>query len=227
MDRRQLLKTTLGGAALAVAAAPAVVLGLDLLPLPSRRSIKVAFMLGQGTNLIDTAGPWETFQDVQLSDGGRFELFTVAPDMQPRRMGGGFMAVAHHSFADAPQPNVIVVPAHGGTEESLAWLREASRGTDVTMSVCTGAFHLAEAGLLDGLPATTHHAYWDEFARSYPRVELRRGVRFVDTGHIASAGGLTSGIDLALHIVKRYFGDPSAAATAAYLEHDSQAWRAA
>ena len=226
MDRRQLLKTTLGGGALALAGASAVVLGEGLVRLPWRRTIKVAFMLGQGTNMIDTAGPWETFQDAQLADA-RFELFTVGPDVEPRRMSGGFNTAAHHSFANAPQPNVIVVPAHGGTQESLAWLREASRGTDVTLSVCTGAFHLAEAGLLDGLPATTHHAYWDEFARSYPRVQLRRGVRFVDNGHTASAGGLTSGIDLALHIVSRYFGEPSAAATAAYLEHDGPAWRAA
>jgi len=93
------------------------------------------------------------------------------------------------------------------------------------MSVCTGAFQVARAGLLDGLKATTHHEFWDDFAKEFPGVALERGPRFVDNGHVATAGGLTSGIDMALHIVKRYFGEDVAAATARYMEHDSTAWR--
>ena len=93
------------------------------------------------------------------------------------------------------------------------------------MSVCTGAFKLARAGLLKGIPVTTHHDYWDDFARQYPDIELRRGMRYVDSGRVASAGGLTSGIDLALHIVERYFGKVAAEATAVYMEHDSPGWR--
>ena len=86
---------------------------------------------------------------------------------------------------------------------------------------------LKRAGLLEGLPVTTHHDYFDRFAREFPGIELRRGPRFVDNGRIASAGGLTSGIDLALHVVARYFGERSAAATAAYMEYASEAWRTA
>ena len=93
------------------------------------------------------------------------------------------------------------------------------------MSVCTGAFQLARAGLLKGIPATTHHDFFDSFAKEFPDVELRRGLRFVDSGRIATAGGLTSGIDLALHIVSRYFGVETAAATATYMEYSSDAWR--
>ena len=63
------------------------------------------------------------------------------------------------------------------------------------------------------------------FAKSYPDIELRRGLRFVDNGHIATAGGLTSGIDMALHIVSRYFGVAAAEKTAAYMEYTSDAWR--
>jgi transcriptional regulator GlxA family with amidase domain len=132
----------------------------------------------------------------------------------------------NYSIDDAPQPNVIVVPAHRSTEESRAWLGAASAGTDVTMSVCTGAFQLARAGLLKGIPATTHHEFWDSFAKEFPDIELRRGLRFVDSGRIATAGGLTSGIDMALHVVARYFGAEVAAATAAYMEYSSDAWRA-
>ena len=156
-----------------------------------------------------------------------FSLYTVAAVQGPVNMTGGMKVQPRYTVADAPQPHVIVVPAHRGSDRSLAWLREASRGADVTMSVCTGAFQLARAGLLDGYPVTTHHDFWDSFAREFPQLELRRGARFVDSGRIATAGGLTSGIDLALHIVSRYFGEASAAATATYMEYSSEAWRTA
>jgi len=80
--------------------------------------------------------------------------------------------------------------------------------------------------LLKGIPATTHHEFFDSFHEEFPDIELRRGLRFVDSGRIATAGGLTSGIDMALHVVSRYYGDEAAAATAAYMEYTSDAWRA-
>ncbi|MGH8263283.1 MAG: hypothetical protein ACRETU_13435, partial [Steroidobacterales bacterium] len=85
---------------------------------------------------------------------------------------------------------------------------------------------LGKAGLLEGLKATTHHEFWDDLAKAFPKVTLERGVRFVDNGHIATAGGLTSGIDLALHVVSRYYGNEVAAATAKYLEYASERWQA-
>jgi transcriptional regulator GlxA family with amidase domain len=140
-------------------------------------------------------------------------------------MTGGLQVVPHYDLANAPEPNVIVVPAQKSNEASLAWLRRSSAGTDVTMSVCIGAFQLGRAGLLTGLKATTHHQFWDKFQTEFPDVALQRGLRFVDNGRIATAGGLTSGIDMALHVVARYFGDDVAAATAGYMEHTSDAWR--
>ena len=94
------------------------------------------------------------------------------------------------------------------------------------MSVCTGAFVLGEAGLLSGLAATTHHGFYEEFATAFPDVALKRGVRFVENERISSAAGLTSGIDLALRVVERYFGRDIAQQTATFMEHDSQAWKA-
>jgi len=219
MERRTFLTASLGAAALTglVKAAPN--------PLPRRKKIKVAFMIGKGTNVIDMAGPWEVFQDTTFDDDDAFELFTVGPDEELLKFTGGLQVKPHYGIGKAPQPHVIVVPAQGATEQAREWLREAYVGTDLTMSVCTGAFQLARTGLLDGQPATTHHDFWDKFAREFPKVELRRGSRFVDNGRIATAGGLTSGIDLALHIVSRYFDADTAAATARYMEYSSEAWR--
>lgn len=199
-------------------------------PLPSRKRIRVAFMLGHGSNVIDTAGPWEVFQDVTIDaligHSAPFELFTVGPTKELLTMTGGLQVQPHYSIEDAPQPHVIVVPAQKATDESRAWLRKAAAQTDVTMSVCTGAFQLARAGLLEGLAATTHHDFFDAFAKEFPKIELRRGLRFVDNGRIATAGGLTSGIDMALHVVSRYFGAQTATATARYMEYSSDTWPA-
>jgi transcriptional regulator GlxA family with amidase domain len=229
MHRRHFIGTTIAASvALFAAGRAGAAASASGTPLPKRKSVRVAFMLGEHANVIDTAGPWEVFQDASTPDGDSapFELYTVAPEQGLLEMTGGLKVQPHYTVANAPQPNVIVVPAHKSTAESRDWLKQASAGTDVTMSVCTGAFQLARAGLLKGVAATTHHEFFDSFAKEFPDIELRRGLRFVDSGRIATAGGLTSGIDLALHIVSRYFGVKNAEATAAYMEYSSDAWRA-
>jgi transcriptional regulator GlxA family with amidase domain len=230
MERRDLLGGSIA-LSLAVLSSSLVRSGVALAAetpqtLPRRERVRVAFMLGDNANVIDTAGPWEVFQDVMLDEHHHpFELFTVAPTDKPLRMTGGLEVNPSYSIKNAPQPHVIVVPAHRSTDASREWLSSASQQTDVTMSVCTGAFQLARAGLLKGLPATTHHEFWESFNKEFPDIELRRGLRFVDSGRIATAGGLTSGIDMALHIVSRYFGTDAAARTARYMEYSSEAWR--
>ena len=185
----------------------------------------VAFAVSAGSNVIDMAGPWEVFQDAAAparGGGPPFELYTVAASRAPVRLTGGLQVVPDHTFADAPQPDVVVVPAIRASPELHAWLRRVAPEVDVMMSVCTGAFQLAAAGLLDGLPATTHHDFWGDFASRHPRVLLRRGERYVEaTPRLATAGGLTSGIDLALRVVERYFGPTAARDTAAYMEYRS------
>lgn len=205
----------------------------DLVP-PAEGKIRVAVVLAPGATVIDFAGPWEVFQDTHVFERGDtmdqqmpFELYTVAESREPVRATAGLTLVPDYTFDDAPQPRVIVVPALHGSPRLHAWLREASKGADVTMSVCTGAFQLARAGLLDGLAATTHHAFFDAFAEQFPDVELRRGVRWVDNGRIATAAGLTSGIDMAIHVVDRYFGAVAAGWVAEYMEHASRDWQAA
>lgn len=224
MDRRDMMKTSLAAGAAATLAG----IGVGA-PLPRREHVKVAFILGESANMIDTAGPWEVFQDAMPGSGvgmhHPFELYTVGKTTAPVRMTGGFNAIPHFGVADAPEPNVIVVPAHRTDSDIQAWIKASSARADVTMSVCTGAFKLAEIGLLDGLTATTHHDFWEDFERQFPKVKLVRGFRFIDQGRVATAGGLTSGIDMALHVVQRYFGEEVATATATYMEHDSSGWR--
>ncbi|MCG8460068.1 MAG: DJ-1/PfpI family protein [Holophagales bacterium] len=205
------------------------------LDAPERGKMPVAFLLSEGADVIDFGGPWGVFQyttvpgrGVSRSDTTPFELFTVAETRQPLSASGGLKVVPDYTFADAPQPRVIVVPAQAGvTPALLDWLRTASPGTDLTMSVCTGAFVLARAGLLDGKQVTTHHNALDQLERSFPQLEVKRDVRWVEGRRISTAAGLTSGIDLALRVVTRYFGEEVAARTAEQMEYRGTGWRPA
>lgn len=194
---------------------------------PAQGSVPVAFLVSPGAVVIDFCGPWEVFQDVMIP--GRmnhpFHLYTVAESTRPIRLSGGMTIVPDYTLEAAPAPKVVVIPAQSGRNEAmLAWIRKAAKGADVTMSVCTGAFLLAKTGLLSNRAATTHHDSYKVFAMEFPEVRLKRGARFVEDGNLASAGGLTSGIDLALRVVERYYGSDVAKKTAYYMEYQGQGW---
>jgi len=194
---------------------------------PARGSIPVAFLLSEGAVMIDFAGPWEVFQDVKIPGraGAAFRLYTVAETARPIHTSGGMRVVPDYTIANAPAPKVIVIPAQSDLSEATKqWVRKATKNTDVTMSVCTGAFMLASTGLLSGKPATTHHGAYTSLAAQFPDVQVRRGARFVEAGNLATSGGLSSGIDLALRVVERYFGRDVARQTAFDMEYQGEGW---
>ena len=163
---------------------------------PAKGTIPVAVAISEGAVVIDFAGPWEVFQDVHVPERGTtmdeimpFRLFTVSETTRPLRGSAGLQLVPDHTFDDAPQPSVIIVGAQRGSDALHRWLRAASEKADLTMSVCTGAFHLARAGLLSGKAATTHHDSLDSLASRFPDINVRRGLRFVESSpKIATAG---------------------------------------
>jgi len=194
---------------------------------PAQGSIPVAFLVSEGAVIIDFCGPWEVFQDVNIP--GRqdppFRLYTVSETTAPIHASGGMKIVPDYTLANAPAPKVIVIPAQSQPSEAvLEWIRKSTKNTDVTMSVCTGAFVLAKTGLLSGRAATTFHARFRPFAMQFPDIRLKRGARFVEDGNLATAGGLSSGIDLALRVVERYFGREVARKTAYDMEYQGQGW---
>ena len=194
---------------------------------PAKGDIPVAFLISEGAVIIDFCGPWEVFRDVNIPgrQGGPFRLYTVSDTASPIRAGGGMKIVPDYTLSNAPAPKVIVIPAQSEPSAAmLKWIRESSKNTDVTMSVCTGAFVLAKTGLLSGKSATTFHAAFNSFAVQFPDIHLKRGARFVEDGNLASAGGLSSGIDLALRVVERYYGRDVAKKTAYNMEYQGQGW---
>jgi transcriptional regulator GlxA family with amidase domain len=195
---------------------------------PKRGSIPVAFPIAHGAVIIDFCGPWEIFHsaDIPGRHGGAFQTYTVAETLEPITASGGMKIIPNYTFQTAPAPKVVVIPAQDPpTQAMLSWVRSVTKATDVTMSVCTGAFLLAETGLLSGKSATTFHDAYARFEERYPDIHLKRGARFVEDGNLATAGGLSSGIDLAIRVIERYFGRKAAERTAYTLEYQGKGWQ--
>lgn len=204
-------------------------------PQPRNGMIKVAFAISKHVNVMDIAGPWEVFADTSLKndkgeDVAPYELYTVAADEAPLNSEGanhpGLTITPDYDFGHAPKPDIVVVPAQMGGPELEAWLKKIHAQHVTIMSVCTGAFKLAQAGLLDGKRATTHHWYFGNFQRDFPKVTLVKQVRYVQADPVTfTAGGLTSGVDLALHMVTERFGQDVAQQTADFMEYLGTGWK--
>jgi transcriptional regulator GlxA family with amidase domain len=195
---------------------------------PKSGTIAVAYPLFPRVVDIDFTGPWAIFGSVMLPGGDMtspFHQYSVAETKAPLLTGSGLTVVPDYTFETAPQPQVIVIPAQKDSAAMLQWIRKSSVGADVTMSVCVGSYVLAKTGLLDGKSATTHHDAYKDFAREFPKVHVVRGVRFVEEGNLATSGGLSCGIDLAMHVIERYFGRQVAEDTAYNLEYQGQGWK--
>jgi putative intracellular protease/amidase len=202
---------------------------------PSDGMIKVAFAISNRATVIDIAGPWEVFADTSLTNKqGKmvmpYELYTVAANTQPIHTNGanhpGLTLTPDYSFADAPTPDIVVVGAQSGGPKPIAWLKKIHAEHKAIMSVCTGAFQLAKTGLLNGKKATTHHWFFGNFAREFPKVKLVKQVRYVRSGPLLfTSGGETSGIDLALHLVASRFGQRVAQETADFMEYQGAGWK--
>jgi transcriptional regulator GlxA family with amidase domain len=181
----------------------------------------VAVLLFEGVELLDFAGPAEVF--IVAEEGKAFRVVTVAGSAAPLRTMGSITITPDYSYAGAPRADVLVVP--GGDmknvgADGIAWIRKAATEAELVMSVCMGAFLLAEAGLLDGVEATTHHWGLGRLKKAAPTCRVVTGKRFVDAGRLITTAGVTAGIDGALHVVERLLG-PEAARWAAeeWMEH--------
>ena len=188
----------------------------------------VAILLFEDVELLDFAGPHEVFS--VAGRDGTFEVYTVAEQTEPLRTRGGLTVVPDRSLEALGTPDVFVIPGGQGARTAmrstpvLDAVREASATADVVLSVCTGAFILAAADLLDECRATTHHSVLDDLADLAPNTEVVTNQRFVDNGPIVTAAGISAGIDAALHVVERLEGRSLAETTARHMEYTRTDW---
>jgi transcriptional regulator GlxA family with amidase domain len=186
-----------------------------------QRLYSVAVIVFDGVELLDFSGPAEVF--IVADEGKSFRVHIVAESCEPIHTMGGVTIVPEYAVDSAPPPDIIVVP--GGDTPNFgargrAWLRSAAQSPQIVLSVCMGAFILAELGMLDGIEATTHHWGVEQLKRIAPASTVVSARRVVDAGKVVTTAGVTSGIDGALHIVERLRGAIAAAWIAEeWMEH--------
>jgi len=184
--------------------------------LPADRPLRAAFLVVDGVYDTELMAPYDVFHHTRFHTGDRpaIEPYVVSPDGEPVVTFEGIRIVPHHGFDDAPAPDILVVPSAEGSmdadledERMIAWVRETGAAARWVVSLCDGAFVLAEAGLLDGYAATTFPADYDRFAARFPRIDLRINVSFVrDRKMLTSEGGVRS-YDVAMHLVDHLYGE--------------------
>lgn len=189
------------------------------------KPMNVAILIYEGIYMLDFTGPYEIFVDTYSKDGKPlFNAYTVAPGDSMIKAHSGLKVQADYSIKNAPQPDILVVP--GGdlsllknNEPLKKWLIETANKSQIVVSVCTGAFILSSAGLLDGMEATTWYGAIDKLQELTPKAKVVKDKRITDNGKIITTAGVSAGIDGALYIVSRLFGKETAAATAKYIEY--------
>ena len=193
----------------------------------------VGILIFPDVEILDFCGPFEVFASAALpadangARGGRlFDVFTIAerPDVVTCR--GGLLVRPNYTLHDHPPLDITVIPGGYGAEplmtnrQVLDWIARQRQSGVLTTSVCTGAYLLGAAGLLAGRRATTHWATIDGLRQVTPQTDVRDDERVVDEGEIITAAGVSAGIDMALHVIRRLHGDAVARATARDMEYD-------
>lgn len=184
----------------------------------SRKPITVAFYLQDGIEVLDFAGPMEVFAYAG------FKVFTVSKTKDPIISQGILKIIPEYSIDTAPPADMIAFfggnSGNGFDDKVIAWLKSRENTTEYFFSVCTGAFALGKAGILDNKTATTFHLSIENLKKSFPKTNVVADARFVDNGNVITTAGISAGIDGALHLVAKLRGERAARETAAYMEYD-------
>lgn len=198
------------------------------------QTLNVGIYLFDDVEVLDFAGPFEVFSVASRvykrqnpTQPKPFEVFTLAQYQEEVLARGNLRVRPHHTFESAPPLDVLIVPGGVVDEELekpevLDFIAEQSESAQIIASVCTGAFLLAKAGLLEGKTVTTHWEDADDLGRMFPGLRVQRGVLWVDHGQVVTSGGISAGIEMSLHLLERLLGTELALATARQMEYH---WR--
>ncbi len=180
---------------------------------------KAGIFLFNSADVMDVTGPISVFEHAG------FNIFTFSKTSEPVRIGMNLELKPDFNFSNLPEVDILVFPGGGlaesnpGDKEVVQFIKSRYEATDVLFSVCSGAFFLGEAGLLDGQEATTFASMIPLLAENYPSVEALNDVKYTDNGKIVTSAGLSSGIDAAFHVVSKYYGIGRAQDIANHMEY--------
>jgi transcriptional regulator GlxA family with amidase domain len=189
--------------------------------------VNIAIVLFDGAEELDWAGPWEVlaaWSRMWPDDG--VSVYTVADSLEPITAAKGLRVLPDHTWESMPKPDVVLWPGGIGAREQLGVesvrerVRSLAASGALMTSVCTGSLVYADAGLLDGRPATTWHGAVERLAELGARAD--GDSRFVDDGDVVTSAGVSAGIDMALHLVARLHSVERAREVRRYIQYDPE-----
>jgi len=192
---------------------------------------RVGILIFPNVEVLDFCGPFEVFSVTRLSaeapreEPSPFEVMLVAERADTVVARGGLKVIPDVTLDTCPPLDILVVPGGWGTrteinnQRLIDWIGERGRAVETLTSVCTGSMLLGKAGLLDGRRATTHWRALPWMRESFPTVAVEEKLHVVEDGHVVTSAGISAGIDMALRIVIRYFGEAVARDTARTMEY--------
>ncbi len=195
-------------------------------------TLHIGIYLLPDVEALDFAGPYEVFTTAsrvackrQPDTAPPFAVSAIAQGLAPVRARAGLQIVPDHAMAQHPHVDVLIVPGGVVTAEMakppvIEWIARTAASSQLTASVCTGAFLLAQAGVVQTQQVTTH---WEDVAdlqALFPKLHVLQGPRWVDQGTVVTSAGISAGIDMSLHLVERLAGRELALATARQMDYD-------
>ncbi len=192
---------------------------------------RVGILIFPEVEVLDFCGPFEVFSATRLDESRRrdevspFEVVLIAASIHPIKATGGLRVIPDYDLENCPHLDLLIVPGGWGTralvndDRAVRWIRERAALAEVTASVCTGSFLLGQAGLLEGLHATTHWQSLDRMEQTFPRISVVRDQHVVEEGAVFTSAGISAGIDMALRVIAKLHGETVARATARYMEY--------
>lgn len=191
----------------------------------------VGILIFDQVEVLDFCGPFEVFSVARLDETKRmeepspFQVVLIAERDQPVVTMGKMRVLPEYTLENCPPLDVLVIPGGWGTRRELSntklleWIKQRAREVGLLTSVCTGALLLAEARLLDGLRATTHWAALEPMRQRFPQVKFESQYHWVEDGNVITSAGIAAGMDMALRVVARYFGETVARKAAERMEY--------
>jgi putative intracellular protease/amidase len=181
--------------------------------LPKDRPLRAGILVVNGVYSTELAAPFDVLQHTRFHTQPGMEVFTVSPDGKPFTTFEGLKLTPDYAFANAPAIDILVVPSTSGSMEAdlanaalIDWVRKTGGQARNVLSLCDGAFVLAKAGLLEGIPVTTFPDDYGRFSQQFPGVDLRINVSFVDAGKVITSQGGARSYEAAMHLVDRLYG---------------------
>jgi len=187
--------------------------------LPADRPLNTAFLIVDGVYNTELTAPYDVFQHTanHARPAPGMKVFTVSQDGGPITTYEGLTLQPHYSFQNAPAIDILVVPSAEHSRDTdrenrelISWVRQTGEEARYVMSLCWGAFILAEAGLLDGGACTTFPSDFDSFAETFPHLDVERGASFVHAGKAITSQGGAKSFDAAMYLVDHLYGEKAA-----------------